>query len=365
MRDAIIVGAGPAGSLAAIHLARAGWNVLIIEQQSFPRDKVCGECLSALGLSVLSRARLIPSLHTLHPRVLKYTQLFGPHGESARIKLHHSMWGLSRLALDEALIHAAHAAGANIHQPARCEAIESADRPTVIVRHLRTNERVTMHADLVLLADGKGALLTERPIATNDFGIKAHFTGVEASDDTIELFSVEGHYGGIAPIEGDRWNAAFSVPSEKLQKSHGDIDALFDSILCQNTELERQFKNARRIASWLTSPLPRFRVADQWPRGVIPLGNAAAALEPIGGEGMGLALRSAEIVVEALLQNDPIPLESMRTALKRLWQIRRPACRLAARVLSSPRLAAPTIELLSANPALSAFALGIIGKAAR
>ena len=58
MPDVVIIGAGPAGSIAAIILARAGIDVVLIEQHRFPRDKVCGECLSALGIDVLRRLRL-------------------------------------------------------------------------------------------------------------------------------------------------------------------------------------------------------------------------------------------------------------------------------------------------------------------
>jgi flavin-dependent dehydrogenase len=365
MRQAIIIGAGPAGSLAAIHLARAGWHITFIEQQPFPRDKVCGECLSALGLSVLSRAELLNGLQSLRPTILQYTELFGTHGESVRLKLEQQMWGLSRLALDQALLQAAESAGAVVHQPARCEAIEPGQRPSVRFRHLRTNDSETLHADIVLLADGKGALLPQRPAATNDFGIKAHFKGVDAPRDTIALFSADGHYGGIAPVEGDHWNAAFSVPAAKLQAFRGDLDHLFASVVRANKALRRQFAQASRSGPWLTSPLPRFGVAADWPCGVIPLGNAAAALEPIGGEGMGLALRSAEIVAQSLIENPTPPIEELRLALKRLWQVRRPACRLAAKVLSSPLTAAPMIELLSANPALGGFALGVIGKGTR
>ena len=48
--DAVIVGAGLAGSAAAIQLARAGWSVALIERQRFPRRKVCGECVAASNL---------------------------------------------------------------------------------------------------------------------------------------------------------------------------------------------------------------------------------------------------------------------------------------------------------------------------
>src|SRR5690349_16150089 len=75
MSEAIIIGAVPAGSFAAILLARGGWRVTLLEKHPFPRDKVCGECLSALGLSVLQRADLLTTLTPDSPVILKRANL--------------------------------------------------------------------------------------------------------------------------------------------------------------------------------------------------------------------------------------------------------------------------------------------------
>ena len=104
MSTATIIGAGPAGSTAAILLARRGWDVTLIEQQRFPRDKVCGECLSALAVEVLERHRLGPMLRKLGAVKLKRTSLVAVDGTEATVDLPRPMWGLSRVALDQALL---------------------------------------------------------------------------------------------------------------------------------------------------------------------------------------------------------------------------------------------------------------------
>ena len=71
----------------------------------------------------------------------------------------------------------------------------------MIVRDLRTNALKPLCAHHVLLADGKGALLPRRPAMTSDFGIKAHFTGVDADRAAIALYGVGRSYGGVAPID--------------------------------------------------------------------------------------------------------------------------------------------------------------------
>src|SRR5215217_3567701 len=60
--DAIIIGAGPAGSTAALLLARAGWSVAVVEKSEFPRRKVCGEFISAPALSLLARSGVIDEI---------------------------------------------------------------------------------------------------------------------------------------------------------------------------------------------------------------------------------------------------------------------------------------------------------------
>src|SRR5436190_9184583 len=95
-RDATVIGAGPAGSAAALLLARQGWDVTLIEQHRFPRDKVCGECLSALGVDVLRRAGLAGRVRAGGAALLRRTLLHASQGQSAEIDLPRAMWGISR-----------------------------------------------------------------------------------------------------------------------------------------------------------------------------------------------------------------------------------------------------------------------------
>lgn len=358
--DALIIGGGPAGSVAGVLLARHGWRVAVVEQHAFPRDKVCGECLSHLGVETLRRAGLVDRILAQSPISLNHARLHAPDGTASRLELNGEMWGISRAALDALLLDAARDAGAEVMQPARVEAIE---RGRVLVRDLRTNDRETIAARHLLLADGKGALLPRRPRPTRDFGIKAHFTGVNAERAAISLYGVGRSYGGVAPIEGGRWNAAFSVAADVLHASRGQLDDLFSQIQQANRSLADQFRGAQRVGEWCASPLPRFAVVGDWPAGLIPIGNAAAAVEPIGGEGMGLAIRSAELAARALLASPIQPdLASLKLEYRRLWTVRRLACRTAALALSSPTLARPTVKLVAGSDTFAGLALRLMGK---
>lgn len=361
--EVTIIGAGPSGSTAAYALARRGWQVTLIEQSRFPRDKVCGESLSALGLETLARLGLRDRLAALRPAKLTHTALHAPDGRSTTLRLPSEMWGLSRGAMDAALLEAARDAGAHVLQPARCESISGGG---VTVRHLETNRLETLHAAHALLADGKAALLPARPRPTTDFGIKAHFADVRGPRNAVELFGVTGHYVGLAPIENGLSNVAFSIPAKRLEPFRGDFDRLWQRLLTENPALAERFANARRIGDWLASPLPRFGVRANWPDGVIPLGNAAAALEPIGGEGMGLAMRSAEFAARALDEahrtGTPVNTRQLRGEFDALWRTRRTACRALALVLSRPRLAGDLTDWAGSSESLARAAFAWIGK---
>ncbi len=363
----VIVGAGPAGCVAAIMLGREGFDVTLVEQHRFPRDKVCGECLSTLGLSVLESLGLREKLRSrCNPVPLLRTVCITADGSRLELKLPAAMWGISRTALDSALLSLA-AGSCRILQPARAERLSHGDNLVFLsVRDLASNSITVIRADWVLIADGKGALGNSKPVPTRDLGVKSHWRGLDAPRDAIELFGVDGHYGGIAPVDDQQFNISFSVPAIKVQAFAGDLDGLFRSFARQNRELHRQLGGATRCSVWLAAPLPRFGVADHWPRGVIPLGNAAAALEPIGGEGMGLAMQSAVTVATELISarnsSRAVNLPGMRNQFRRVWTPRRAACRLAAAVFSRPALASPAIELFNCAPSLGAGLMRLVGK---
>lgn len=361
MPDVTIIGGGPAGSTAAILLARRGWDVTLIEASRFPRDKVCGECLSAVGYDVLTRLELADSYRNLGAIELTRTAIHAPSDRSLQVDLPAPMWGVSRGVLDQWMLEVAHNAGAAVRQPARCENIESTTEGLAVhVRQLANNSVETLHPSYVLLADGKASFAADAPAATGDFGIKAHFENVDGPRDTIELFGVRGSYGGLAAIEDRRWNAAFSVPAARLKAHRGNVESLFAEITSENRTLARRLAAARRVGDWLAAPLPRFGVRKRWPDRVIPIGNAAAALEPVGGEGMGLALRSAELAAEMLLNSTP-DFASLRTGYERLWGTRRFGCRLAAKVVSNRTLGRALVR-----PQIPSFAtrsaLRLVGK---
>jgi menaquinone-9 beta-reductase len=235
------------------------------------------------------------------------------------------MWGISRSAFDSILLQQAKEEGVEVLQPVRVEGHGRGARGTnwVRYRYLENNSVETVESEVVILADGKRAVGGSRPELTNDFGIKAHYEMRNAARDAVQLFGVRGCYAGVAPIEDGLFNIACSVPRERIQR-HRDVEAVFEEMIGENRGLREVMRGGERVSQWLAAPLPRFSVKRDWPAGVIPIGNAAAALEPIGGEGIGLALRSAEMAAEALSSNSDLLLvqKKLQRQFTQLWRWR-------------------------------------------
>ena len=352
----LVVGGGPAGSLAALLLARGGARVTLIEQHRFPRDKVCGECLSDLGLQVLERHHLTAGFRRTG-RTIVNAVLHGRTGR-ARLALPSPMLGISRAAMDSLLLSAAADAGVRVRQPARVEAVEArGEAVDVRVRDLADNRVDVETVDWCLLADGRGTFNDSRPAASGDLGIKAHFRNVAASADAVTLYGGVGCYGGVAPIENDRWNVAFAVPRTIVAAARGDLKSVWRKLLASSAALRSDFARAERVTDWLAAPLPRHREPEELRGRVVPTGAAACAIEPVGGEGMGTAIRSAELAAEAVLAGD---ITTLSAAYAKLWRRRSLFCRVGGLLLSD-RWASDAVELAS-TPVAGRAAMWLIGK---
>jgi menaquinone-9 beta-reductase len=347
MVNVCIIGAGPAGSVAGCLLARRDIHVQLIEQHRFPREKVCGECVSALGWQVLERCGLAERMNRAGAVRMRRGIIHSTSGGRADIELPGGMWGISRGVFDLALLEAAREAGVNVLQPARVEGHGRDAHGTswVRVRDLQNNSIETIDSEIVMLADGKGA---SKAVSSEDFGIKAHFEIEGCAREAVQLFGVRGCYGGVAPIEGGLFNIACSVPRERIERCR-DVEAVFLEMVGENRGLAEVMGGARRVSPWLAAPLPRFGVRRDWPAGVIPIGNAAAALEPIGGEGMGLALRSAEMAAEAILSDSDLSVvqRKLQKEFAELWRWRRMIWRGVAMMVSRPILCELAVEVMS------------------
>lgn len=355
MKRVLVVGGGPAGSLAAVLLARTGVAVTLVEQHRFPRDKVCGECLSALGQRVLIRNGLSRVIAAGVP--IPHAELNGTNVR-VRLRLPEPMLGISRGVMDAALLTEAANAGAEIMQPARVESVlTESSAVTAHVRRLTDNRIIERTFDLALVAEGRGNFGGRKPSLSDDLGIKAHFTGITAEADTVTLYGGVNGYGGVAPIEARKWNVAFAVPRSVVGGVRGDLEAWWTNVLAVSPTLQAHCRTAVRVTPWLASPLPRHANVYDWPDRIIPIGAAAWAIEPVGGEGMGAALRLAELAAAAILDDNTAALPR---AFAGVMRNRGMFCRLGGWLMAGH--ARSDLMALAGQPVLAEVAMRLIGK---
>ncbi|MDD5542777.1 MAG: NAD(P)/FAD-dependent oxidoreductase [Acidobacteriia bacterium] len=306
--DVAVVGAGPAGSASAILLSRLGFRVALLERQSFPPDKVCGEFLSAEGIDDLQQLGIASTLETLHPEIIRQSHITFPKGRSLRINLENSGWGLSRRALDTALFQNA------MENQVQCMARTAVLR---VEGNLRSGYRLylrrergfeeKMEARAVLAATGRWSNLPEKSDRQHAaspqrrfIGIKAHFRGAPDFRRTVELHFFAGGYCGLNRVERDEVNLCALLEEDFATPFSRDWNTLLSAMARENHHLKDRLECLRRCSDFvLTSPVLFGKgkpVADE----MLVVGDASRFLDPFSGDGIAGAIRSARLAASAL-----------------------------------------------------------------
>lgn len=325
--DVVVIGGGLAGSSAALQLARIGHEVLLVEKETFPRHKLCGEFLSPEAQSSFRRLDLLEGVHEAGAHPIERAQLTAPDGSTTEHSLPDQALGLSRFRLDRLLFQRACQAGADGRPGTRVTDVEGSMETGFIVQAGTDS----IEARLVLGAYGRRGRLDrtlERPFLkekTPYVAFKAHYVG-EASPPRpgcIELHSAPGGYCGISPVEENRVNLCWIGRTSALRDAGGTPQAMLDDHLRQNPRLDERLDALTRVTEPFEAvsqvPLmPKTRFAGD----VCMIGDAAGMIAPLCGDGMAMALQTADLVVPLatdLLTGRRSP-ASFRSAYRDSWR---------------------------------------------
>lgn len=347
MHDAAIIGGGPAGSAFAAHFARAGRSVVLLESRRFPREKVCGEFISPAATRDLEA---VLSAERLRSAGARRVDRFALEVGSRRLvaPLASPAWGLGRGTLDRELALAAARAGATLVQPALVRDVEYRDDRVVV----RTQGGATVTARTAVHADGLGRFDPAGP-TPRIAGLIAMKCRLELAGgvDEIVLRACAGGYIGLLTIEGGATTCALVARAEQLTPFGRDLDGFVRS-------LWPGFNAGTRAGPWLTCGVARSPYRGPGHVRSLRIGNAAGAVDPVGGEGIGLALWSARVLA-GLLGDSSLDASGLAQAQRRMQRayaarlrVRLPGCRIIAESLMRPRL------VRAAWPLLGAMGLG-------
>ncbi len=323
-----MIGGGPAGASFAARLAEAGRDVLVIEREAGPHDKVCGEFLSREALHYLTAAGIdLPGLGAVPINSLG----LAAGAASVVTRLPFPAMSLSRRVLDEAMLARAGQAGARVVRGRRVLGAG----PEAGATRLRLDDGDKVLAETAVLATGKHDLRGHaRPAGRqNDLvGFKMMFRlaprQAAALDGRVELMLFAGGYAGLQPVEGARANLCLLVRRDRFAAIGRDWPALLAAIGAETPLLAKRLDGA--LAEWpkpLTIAGLPFGLVMQAPdeSGLWRLGDQAAVIPSFSGDGMSIALHSARLAASAYLAGEPARLFQARLAADVRAQVSRAA----------------------------------------
>lgn len=350
--DALIVGAGPAGTLAAVLLARAGRSVLLVDKKTFPRYKVCGCCLSGRGLEVLRRAGLDSHIQRLAPDELDQIRLASGRSRAA-LKLVRSV-AVSRAALDSTLAAAASEAGAEFLDATTAQPIRS-DHDCQRVELRLGDDAVEIEASILIAADGLAGHTGDGAGAVS---IRQHsWMGLGATAPASDFYArgaihmacTGRGYVGLVRVEDGRLNIAAAVDPSRV-KEHGPGGAVAGIL-----ESCRLDPAGAAALEWRGAPLLTRKRASVAGHRLFCLGDSAGYVEPFTGEGMSWALAGAAALAPIASRPwSPASAEEWERVFRELIAARWRTCTQLTRLLRRPFVTRMAIGILGFAPMLAA-----------
>ena len=311
--DVIVVGAGPAGSATATHLAKAGLSVLLVEKSRFPREKVCGDGLTPRTMAELTRLGVdLKSLAWKRNRGLRIHVLG---------RVYHMEWPdlvefpgfgmtLRRSLFDQFLVEQAMGAG-----------VRFVDGTTVVAPRLTrgwvagvvTKNGEAFEAPVVVSADGSSSRLavamgihrnTKRPLG---LAVRTYYRSPMADDEWID--SMLELRDGTQLLHGYAWsfpmgdgtcNVGVGLPNS----SRGGLGVReLMTRWIRSTPPRWGFNDESQTEPLKSAALPMgFNRRPVYHRGLLLVGDAAGMISPFTGEGISYAMESGRYAAEHILQ---------------------------------------------------------------
>lgn len=314
--EVLVVGAGPAGSATALTLARAGVDVVLIDQHSFPREKVCGDGLIPDAHAALRALGVYDEVMASAQRCA-HVACVGPRG--GRIEVAGALAVLPRRELDHILCRAAVDAGAKLLAPARFEAaIEEGGRVVGAWLKLGTQTH-EIRADWVVLATGatpQALQATEMCTRRTPSGMALRgYVKNDAMVGRIKALELVWHrklapgYGWIFPAPDGTFNIGVGLAPSHVKARGGryemrnvNLRQVFDTFI-QTYEPARELMQGGQLIGELKGAPLRFSLEGAlWSKpGLLVTGEAAGSTYAFTGEGIGKAMETGLLAAEALL----------------------------------------------------------------
>jgi geranylgeranyl reductase family protein len=310
--DVAIVGAGPAGSSAAIALVRKGYSVALLDKEQFPREKLCGDFLNPINWPVLHELEIDREvLSCPYEKVTKFrfTSFSGDEADVPLLASEDGICfgvGMRRSDLDYVLLKKAKSQGAIDFQECKLKELKREARGW-IVRYDRRGVVEELRARVLIGADGRNSWVAHHLGLSGKPAMQRRAVGFQlrlkcSNRDTgkVEIHLFPGGYAGIVGLGGGVVNLCLAIEKTRLTDVRAE-QFLLDTCLPQNSRLGKILRGARVSEMRSTYPVyfpPRRVYGD----GVLLVGDAARVNEPVTGEGIYFALKSGQLAARVIDQ---------------------------------------------------------------
>ena len=297
--DIIIIGGGLAGLVGAIHLSKAGLTVTLIEKNEYPKHKVCGEYISNEVLPYLQHLGADP-LTTGAKKINRFL-LSTTSGKTIETTLPLGGFGVSRYTLDHFLLQKAIVNNCTVIQDTVLDIHFTNDN-----FNITTKDGNELTSKIVIGAFGKRSNIDvklERTFINNRspfVGVKTHLQG-DFPDDLVALHNFAGGYCGVSQVENGNLNACY-ITNYKSFQQYKNIESFQQEVLFKNPHLKTIFENAVPVFEKpLTISQISFSNKTTVEDHILMCGDAAGMIHPLCGNGMAMAIHSAKIASELII----------------------------------------------------------------
>jgi len=297
--DVIIIGGGLAGLTSAIHLSKNNIDVLLIEKNSYPKHKVCGEYISNEVLPYLKYLGFSPFDFGAKP-ISKF-ELTTHNNKKIEAELPLGGFGMSRHEMDFQLYQLALEQGVSVLEDVAIDVSFEGDEFQV-----KTKLNQIFTSKITIGAFGKRSNLDvkfQRSFIKKKspyLGVKIHVSG-NFPEDKVALHNFKGGYCGVSKVENDHINLCYIANYEAF-KTYKDIETFQENVIFKNLALKHMFQNSKpEFEKPLTISQISFETKNPIENHMIMCGDSAGMIHPLCGNGMGMAIRSAQLASDHII----------------------------------------------------------------
>jgi hypothetical protein len=312
--DITVIGGGPAGSSSAMLLSKKGYSVALIEKKVFPREVLCGEFISREVTQFMEENSLLDDFLSLDPNPVTSFRFIGSNGKEISSEFTFRAYALKRSKLDQFLLLKARDSGVTVFQPAEVKEISEFNAGYSVILKSPEHQSVNVSSKIIVAAYGKQNIL-DKKLLRHFSSISSHLNGIKMhlnrnyfnyfSQHEIQIYTGFGIYCGLNAVDENTITVCYLYDREKLKTSNNKT---LDILTSENPKFGSLLKD-NFISQLNCNPVYGtgdiyFDTRELTDKGIFYVGDAAGVIAPLAGDGIGMAVQSAQLLAGILYKNN-------------------------------------------------------------